>query len=136
MEICEKQVGPMYFWIMMEALAFYCYMGATVAYILYCQCRSSCYSTLHSDMKKQTEDFLTYEKQNLTWFAFNFVLILLPPGLMYLLNHDDANYQLQKSVDEGVENVNSDQVFIWERIRQSVYSSSDSYHRVGKHYCI
>ena len=30
---CTTLVGPEYFWIMMEAIAFYSYMGATVAYI-------------------------------------------------------------------------------------------------------
>ena len=41
-----------------------------------------------SDLNKQTQDFLTYEKLNITWFAFNFILIMLPPILMYPINHE------------------------------------------------
>ena len=87
----------MYFWIMMEAIAFYCYMGATVAYIMFTQCRSSCFSTLDSDLNKQTVDFLTYDRLNLTWFAFNFVLILLPPSLMFTIDQTDPHYHLNNA---------------------------------------
>ena len=77
-EECHKLVGPRYFWILMEAIAFYSYMGAITVYIAYVQIRNSCWTTHHSDLNKQIKDFLTYDRDNLVWFAFNFVLIILP----------------------------------------------------------
>ena len=50
-------------------------------------------------MNKQVVDFLTYDRNNITWFAFNFVLILLPPCLMFLLPNDDPNYKLNDEID-------------------------------------
>ena len=51
-----------------------------------------CSKTSLNGSNKQTQDFLTYEKLNLTWFAFNFVLIVLPPFLMFTVDHEhDGN---------------------------------------------
>ena len=40
-ELCVQAAGPTYFWILMEAIVFYCYMGSKVVYIMYYSCRSS-----------------------------------------------------------------------------------------------
>ena len=93
-QICERLAGPEYFWVMMEALCFYSYMASCVAYIGYMQCRSACIKARHSDLFKQTEDYLTYDHMNLVWFAFNFVLIILPPCLIFGVPNDDPDYQL------------------------------------------
>ena len=93
-ELCVKATGPTYFWILMEAIVFYSYMGSKCIYILFYTCRSSITQRedTDSDINKQTQDFLTYEKLNLTWFAFNFVLIVLPPFLMFTVDHEhDGN---------------------------------------------
>ena len=89
---CVQAAGPTYFWVLMEAIVFYCYMGSNAVYIAYYQVRSSYLEEpdTDSDLNKQTQDFLTYEKLNLTWFAFNFILIVLPPILMYGIDNTDA----------------------------------------------
>ena len=51
---------------------------------------SSCFGKANepSDMNKAVTDFIVYANINLTWFAFNFVLITLPPLCLYAYNFD------------------------------------------------
>jgi len=39
-----------------------------------------------SDMAKTITDFLVYAKDNLTWFAFNFVMVTMPLVCIFMLN--------------------------------------------------
>ena len=39
-------------------------------------------------MKKVLTDFITYSSNNLTWFAFNFVLVTMPPVCILLDDQD------------------------------------------------
>ena len=49
---CEENdlVGPRWIWLIIEAIAFYCYMGATVVYIIYMSLRSTFIRQRHSDI--------------------------------------------------------------------------------------
>ena len=80
----------------MEAIVFYCYMGSTIFYLVYYTCRSSITEKEDddSDIQKQTQDFLSYERLNITWFAFNFILIVLPPCMMYLVDHESEGNKI------------------------------------------
>ena len=74
----------------MEAACFYLYMLATVIYIVWrmmvgAWCKSA-YEK--SDMYKATTDFIEYANINLTWFAFNIVVCLMPPVCMFALQSD------------------------------------------------
>ena len=39
-------------------------------------------------MEKALNDFIEYSNLNLTWFAFNFVLICMPPICIFALQDD------------------------------------------------
>ena len=41
LESGEELVGPRYIWLIIEAIAFYCYLGAVVVYIVYFQLESA-----------------------------------------------------------------------------------------------
>ena len=84
-------VGPRYVWLLIEMGSFYCYLGATVVYIAYFQIRSFIKNEENSDINKQITDFITYANINLTWFAFSFVLFLLPLMLIGI-DHEDHSY--------------------------------------------
>ena len=82
---------------MIETFCFYAYMLATCLYILWRQCVGSWFKQgdEQSDMVKALNDFIEYAAINLTWFAFNIVLCILPPLCIYFLQNpklvkDDA----------------------------------------------
>ena len=51
---------------------------------------STCFEKANepSDMNKAVTDFIVYAKINLTWFAFNFVMVTLPPICIFTYNTD------------------------------------------------
>jgi len=66
-------------WLIIETACFYLYMIATMIYIFFRQMQSACCDAIQvSDMKKALSDFIYYSANNLTWFAFNFVLCTMP----------------------------------------------------------
>ena len=76
----EPIKGNRMIWLILETCCFYVYMIAAMVYIAVRQCQSCCRNSIkESDMKKVTTDFILYSSNNLTWFAFNFVLITMPP---------------------------------------------------------
>ena len=93
-------VGPRYVWLLIEMGSFYCYLGATVVYIAYFQIRSFIKNEENSDINKQITDFITYANINLTWFAFSFVLFLLPLMLIGI-DHEDHSYQINDRIRGG-----------------------------------
>jgi hypothetical protein len=48
-----------------------------------------------SDMNKTINDFIEYASINLTWFAFNTVLILMPVICILVLNKKAENLDIQ-----------------------------------------
>jgi len=93
-------VGPRYVWLLIEMGSFYCYLGATAVYIAYFQIRSFIKNEENSDINKQITDFITYANINLTWFAFSFVLLLLPLMLIGI-DHEDHSYQINDNIAGG-----------------------------------
>ena len=76
-------------WLYIEIFCFYLYMLSTVFYIAFYQLvEGVCLKKKsdESDMVKAIQDFLKYSSDNLTWFAFNFVLVMMPVLCMYMLN--------------------------------------------------
>ena len=66
-------------WLLIETNCFYLYMIATAVYIGWRMLREACApANVISDMNKALKDFIDYASINLTWFAFNFVICLLP----------------------------------------------------------
>jgi len=63
-------------------------MFAAVWFIVQFQIRSAWVNSPQSDITKSVKDFITYASINLTWYAFNFVLILLPACLIVLVDTD------------------------------------------------
>ena len=53
-------------------------------------------------MNKAVTDFIVYANINLTWFAFNFVLITLPPLCLYAYNFDGLGKFNMRSSYEGI----------------------------------
>lgn len=72
-------------WLVIETSCFYLYMFATIFYII----SRMMYSVIaepaleKSDMYKALTDFISYANINLTWFAFNFVICLMPGLCIY-----------------------------------------------------
>ena len=86
----RKFEGNRELWLFIEAVCFYSYMFATVAYIFGMMCIGTWErATPKSDMTKAVTDFVNYASINLTWFSFNFVLCAMPPVCMYILNNDN-----------------------------------------------
>ena len=73
---------PYTLWLVIETVSFYAYMSAAVVYIAAHMIHSEFTNEPISDMKKGITDFLRYAEVNLNWYAFNFVLIILPPILI------------------------------------------------------
>ena len=86
-------------WLLLETSVFYLYILSTVAYIVWRQCAGIFHSAeLISDMAKAVNDFIEYAELNLTWFAFNIVLIFMPVMCIMVQNPmlvkagEDASY--------------------------------------------
>lgn len=79
-------MGNKELWLMLETSCFYSYMLATCLYILNRMLVGSWCKPADevSDMSKALNDFIEYANINLTWFAFNIVLICLPPICMLI----------------------------------------------------
>ena len=99
---CDHYAGAEALWIVIETVSFYIYMFAACFYILQFQLKSTFYNAPHSDITKSAKDFISYASINLTWYAFNFVLIFLPTYLIIFSDktqegvnmHDrDGSYQ-------------------------------------------
>ena len=75
-------------WLVIETACFYMYVLATVFYIIWRQCVGifDGDTLAKSDMTKALQDFITYAAINLTWFAINFVLVMMPPILLYCID--------------------------------------------------
>jgi hypothetical protein len=70
-------------------MCFYSYVLATIVYIMYRMLKGVCAKAdRDSDMSKAMHDFIEYAAINLTWFAFNFVLCVLPPLCMLVQSND------------------------------------------------
>ena len=84
--VCGSEFETIY--ITIETACFYVYMLATVAYIAYRMLSSAWFGNPRdaSDSNKLITDFIEYSENNLTWFAFNFVLCLLPPICLYVVS--------------------------------------------------
>ena len=46
-----------------------------------------------SDLSKALKDFIDYAELNLTWFSFNFVLCMMPPFCMYILDSNSLRIE-------------------------------------------
>ena len=72
-------------WLVIETACFYTYMISTMAYIV----SRTMYSVIaeppleKSDMYKALTDFIAYADINLTWFALNFVICIMPAVAIY-----------------------------------------------------
>ena len=80
-------------WLCIETACFYLYVLAAVFYIGWRMAIGISDANEQSDMEKALNDFIEYSNLNLTWFAFNFVLICLPPIVLFIL--DDDSLQIQ-----------------------------------------
>ena len=85
----EPIMGNRMAWLMIETCCFYTYVFAAVAYIAWSMIRGVCEKPdPYSDRAKAITDFICYASINLTWFALNFVLVLMPPLLIFWLQTD------------------------------------------------
>ena len=91
-------------WLLIETSCFYMYVLSAAFYIAGMMIVSTCFekANLPSDMNKAVTDFIVYADINLTWFAFNFVQITLPPLCLYAYNFDaPGDFNLRESY-EGI----------------------------------
>ena len=79
---------------MIETVSFYIYMLAAVSYIMLFQIKSSWFNEPQSDITKSVKDFISYASINLTWYSFNFVLILLPSFLIFFTDTDQPGIHM------------------------------------------
>ena len=77
-------------WLCIETACFYLYVLAAVFYIGWRMTVGISDADEKSDMEKALNDFIEYSSLNLTWFAFNFVLICLPPICIFVLQDEDT----------------------------------------------
>ena len=90
--------GGFMIWLILETACFYLYMISNMIYILVRQVESVFWSaTPISDMKKALTDFISYSSNNLTWFAFNFVLCTMPPICLVLDDPDLWKHKIDDS---------------------------------------
>jgi hypothetical protein len=95
----EPLTGHRTTWLVIETACFYLYMIATMAYIV----SRTMYSVIaeppleKSDMYKTLTDFISYANINLTWFALNFVICMMPPLCIYGI----GQYGLQREEATG-----------------------------------
>ena len=84
-------VGNKTTWLVMEMACFYLYVIATVFYIIWQTISNTIYETGDevSDMYKALTDFISYSTINLTWFAINFVMVIMPLLSIFLLQADN-----------------------------------------------
>ena len=70
-------------------------MFATVVYIAGLALVRTCGRTAQiSDFKKAVSDFVSYAAINLTWFALNFVLCVMPPICIFVLQRKTGGLTL------------------------------------------
>ena len=79
-------------------------MFAAVAYIMQFQLYSTWVNAPQSDITKSVKDFISYASINLTWYAFNFVLILLPAFLIFMMDHGAKGISIERN-DESYSNL-------------------------------
>ena len=75
-------------WLCIETACFYLYVLAAVFYIGWRMTVGISDADEKSDMEKALNDFIEYSNLNLTWFAFNFVLICMPPIVIFGLQDE------------------------------------------------
>ena len=84
-------------WLYIEMYCFYLYMASAIVYIVYHQmvegvcCKKQ---ESESDMAKTITDFLEYAYPNIIWFAFNFVLVMMPLVCLVKLNPNAENLDI------------------------------------------
>lgn len=83
---CNRLVGAEATWIIIETFSFYTYMSACTWFIIQFQLKSTWTNAPVSDITKSVKDFILYANINLTWYAFNFVLIAIPPVLIFVMD--------------------------------------------------
>ena len=86
-------VGNRMAWLCIETACFYLYVLAAVFYIGWRMATGISDANEKSDMEKALNDFIEYSNLNLTWFAFNFVLICLPPIVIFVLQDEYLEIQ-------------------------------------------
>lgn len=91
---CDHLAGAEAMWVVIETLSFYIYMFAAVWFIVKFQLYSAWINAPQSDITKSVKDFITYASINLTWYSFNFVLILLPACLLVQVDTDHTGIKL------------------------------------------
>ena len=80
-------------WLVLETCCFYLYVLSTTGYIIWRMVVGMCFRSAEerSDMYKALNDFIEYAAINLTWFAFNFVLVTMPPIVIFWLQDEKSN---------------------------------------------
>lgn len=81
-------------WIIIETAAFYVYMFAACIFIMKFMAQSAYSNKPISDVTKSVKDFLYYAKINLTWYSFNFVLVVIPAGLIWMFDTNHAGISM------------------------------------------
>lgn len=75
-------------WLIIETVAYYSYLAGSMAYIVYNQClKVAGYqdASEKSDFNKVVTDFIKYANINITYFAFNMVLVILPLACIFFI---------------------------------------------------
>ena len=87
---------PLMAWLYIELFCFYTYMASFMGYIAYHQLVQGVCFKKHenSDMQKTITDFVEYEHSNMIWFAFNFVLVVMPIIAVVSLNAKTENLDI------------------------------------------
>ena len=92
-------------WLYIEMYCFYFYLLSSVVFIMYHQFIGGvcCKRTSEkSDMNKAFTDFVIYAHSNLVWFAFNFVLVVMPFAAIFFL----------QSYSEHLDRANADMSYL------------------------
>jgi len=99
--ILDHIKGPATVWLRIETWAYYSYFISAIAYIIWMSIYNSIKNPIVTDINKQTTDFVEYARINMTWFALNFIKIILPIFLLFGMK-DSAKMEIESRKDQEI----------------------------------
>ena len=70
-------------------------MAAACIFIVKFMMQSAWINAPISDVTKSVTDFIYYARINLTWYSFNFVLVILPALLIWQMDTEHAGISME-----------------------------------------
>lgn len=92
---------PYTLWLVIETLSFYLYIGAAVLYTAGQMIKHDLYAQNQSDILKGITDWIEYDTFSMHWFAFDFLMIAVPPILMWWIYKENTTLKFFQLIKGG-----------------------------------